>query len=74
MARTRSSPAGASDADAGDFAPRNRGAIAPAVASHDDLLTLGASLGLCAQGVDVIRVHDIPLHTTAYRGWSHLAG
>ena len=74
MARIRSSPAGASGADAGDFAPRNRGAIAPAVASHDDLLTLGASLGLCAQGVDVIRVHDVPLHTTAYRGWSHLAG
>ena len=39
----------------------------------DDLVTLGASLNLCAQGVDIIRVHDIPLHTTAYRGWSHLA-
>ena len=40
----------------------------------DDLATLGASLNLCAQGVDVIRVHDVPLHTSAYRGWSHLAG
>ena len=39
----------------------------------DDLVTLGASLNLCAQGVDIIRVHDIPLHTNAYRGWSHLA-
>ena len=40
----------------------------------NDLVTLGASLNLCAQGVDVIRVHDVPLHTTAWRGWSHLAG
>ena len=40
----------------------------------DDLATLGASLQLGAQGVDVIRVHDVPLHTSAYRGWSHLAG
>ena len=40
----------------------------------DDLVTLGASLNLCAQGVDIIRVHDVPLHATAYLGWSHLAG
>ena len=40
----------------------------------NDLVTLGASLHLCAQGVDVIRVHDVPLHASAYRGWSHLAG
>ena len=40
----------------------------------NDLVTLGASLNLCAQGVDVIRVHDVPLHASAYRGWSHLAG
>ena len=39
-----------------------------------DLVTLGASLNLCAQGVDVIRVHNVPFHTTAYRGWSHVAG
>ena len=42
--------------------------------SGDDLVTLGASLNLCAQGVDIIRVHDVPLHATAYRGWSHLTG
>ena len=42
--------------------------------AHKDLLTLGASLGLCAQGVDVIRVHNVPLHIAAYRGWSHVAG
>ena len=40
----------------------------------DDLITLGASLALCAQGVDVIRVHNVPLHVAAYRGWSHLEG
>ena len=42
--------------------------------SGDDPVTLGASLNLCAQGVDIIRVHDVPLHVTAYLGWSHLAG
>ena len=40
----------------------------------NDLITLGASLALCAQGVDVIRVHNVPLHVAAYRGWSHLKG
>ena len=39
-----------------------------------DLATLGASLHLCAQGVDIIRVHNVPLHATTWRGWSHLAG
>ena len=42
--------------------------------TDDDLATLGASLHLCAQGVDIIRVHNVPAHATAYRGWSHLAG
>lgn len=37
-----------------------------------DLFTIGASLNLCAQGVDVIRVHDVPAHVKAYRGWAHL--
>ena len=40
----------------------------------NDLVTLGASLHLCAQGVDIIRIHNVPLHATAWRGWSHLAG
>lgn len=40
---------------------------------HDkDLATIGASLKLCEQGVDFIRVHNIPDHLSAYRGWSHL--
>ncbi len=39
-----------------------------------DLATIGASMQLCQQGVDIIRVHNIADHTTAYRGWSHLNG
>lgn len=40
----------------------------------NDLATLGASLHLCAQGVDIIRVHNVPLHAATWRGWSHLVG
>lgn len=39
-----------------------------------DLATLGASLALCQQGVDVLRVHNVPLHAEAYRGWAHVRG
>jgi dihydropteroate synthase len=35
-----------------------------------DLATIGASLQLCRQGVDVLRVHDVELHAAAYRGWA----
>ena len=38
-----------------------------------DLATVGASLRLCQQGVDVLRVHNVPLHAAAYRGWAHAA-
>jgi 2-amino-4-hydroxy-6-hydroxymethyldihydropteridine diphosphokinase/dihydropteroate synthase len=37
-----------------------------------DLVTLGASLNLCAQGVEILRVHDVPAHIAAYRGWAQL--
>ena len=37
-----------------------------------DLATLGISLKLCELGVDILRVHNVPLHTAAFRGWSHL--
>jgi 2-amino-4-hydroxy-6-hydroxymethyldihydropteridine diphosphokinase/dihydropteroate synthase len=40
--------------------------------AEKDLATIGASLKLCEQGVDVIRVHNVPAHLAAYRGWSHL--
>jgi dihydropteroate synthase len=37
-----------------------------------DLETLGMSLALCQQGVEIIRVHDPVMHVRAYRGWSHV--
>jgi 2-amino-4-hydroxy-6-hydroxymethyldihydropteridine diphosphokinase/dihydropteroate synthase len=37
-----------------------------------DLFTVGASLQLCSQGVDILRVHNVAAHAAAYRGWSHL--
>ena len=36
-----------------------------------DLATIGASMALCERGVDIIRVHNVPDHVTAYRGWAH---
>ena len=39
-----------------------------------DQTTIGASMQLCRQGVDIIRVHNIAAHMAAYRGWSHLNG
>ena len=32
--------------------------------------TVGVSLDLCDQGVDIIRVHDVPLNMDAFRGWA----
>jgi 2-amino-4-hydroxy-6-hydroxymethyldihydropteridine diphosphokinase/dihydropteroate synthase len=46
--------------------------FAPQTDRLRDLTTIGASLNLIAQGVDVIRVHDVPAHATAYLGWAHL--
>jgi dihydropteroate synthase len=37
-----------------------------------DLFTIGASLQLCAAGVDVLRVHDVAAHAAAYRGFAHI--
>ena len=37
-----------------------------------DQATIGASMQLCQQGVDIIRVHNIKDHLAAYRAWSHL--
>ncbi len=36
-----------------------------------DMETLGLSLAMCEQGVDIIRVHDPLSHIRAYRAWSH---
>ena len=41
-------------------------------AGQRDLETLGISLGLCQQGVDMIRVHQPFIHQRAYRAWAHL--
>ncbi len=38
-----------------------------------DLITLGASLRLCEARSDILRVHNVPLHAAALRGWAHLA-
>ncbi|MEM7561479.1 MAG: dihydropteroate synthase [Pseudomonadota bacterium] len=37
-----------------------------------DAETLGLSMALCEQGVDIIRVHDAVSHVRAYRAWSHV--
>ena len=37
-----------------------------------DLESLGLSLWLTNQSVDVLRVHDVLSHTKAFRGWSHV--
>ncbi|HEX6996942.1 MAG TPA: dihydropteroate synthase [Gammaproteobacteria bacterium] len=46
--------------------------FAAADEAERDLTTIGASLNLCGQGVDILRVHDVAGHVAAYRGWSHL--
>lgn len=38
-----------------------------------DMITIGSAMQLCQQGVDIIRVHNIVDHISAYRGWAHLA-
>lgn len=47
--------------------------VTPADRNERDLFTIGASLKLCAAGVDVLRVHNVAAHAAAYRGWSHLS-
>lgn len=42
-------------------------------AEQRDLETLGISLSLCRQGVDVIRVHAPFIHMRAYLAWAHIA-
>ena len=38
-----------------------------------DMVTIGSSMQLCQQGTDIIRVHNIVDHISAYRGWAHLS-
>ena len=37
-----------------------------------DFETVGASLNLCEQGVDILRVHNVESHKRAYLSWLHL--
>jgi len=37
-----------------------------------DIETLGLSLAMCEQGVDIIRVHDPVSHIRAYRAWAQI--
>ena len=37
-----------------------------------DLVTIGSSMALCSQGVDILGVHNTADHIRAYRGWAHL--
>ena len=46
--------------------------FADAHSKDRDLETVGASMQLCHQSIDIIRVHNIPTHLAAYRAWSHL--
>jgi 2-amino-4-hydroxy-6-hydroxymethyldihydropteridine diphosphokinase/dihydropteroate synthase len=48
-------------------------AVAGADRAERDLFTLGAALALCAQGIEILRVHDVRAHAAAYRGWAHVA-
>jgi dihydropteroate synthase len=40
-------------------------------AAARDLLTIGASLELGRRGADILRVHNVPDHATAWRGFAH---
>ncbi len=40
--------------------------------SQRDLETLGISLALAEQGVDIIRIHHPMIHQRAYRAWCHV--
>ncbi len=46
------------------FAKRDSGRL--------DIETVGASLNMCAQKVDILRIHDVASHARAYLSWVHL--
>ncbi len=48
------------------------GSFAPVGKRERDLATAGASLNLVAQGVDILRVHNVPLNASAWLAWAHL--
>jgi len=50
-----------------------RGLTGSRPAAERDIETLGMSLALCAQGVDIIRVHSPRIHMRAHIAWAHIA-
>ena len=46
--------------------------FSPQEAGERDPETLGVSMNLIQQGVDVLRVHNPEIHIKAFRGWSHV--
>ena len=46
--------------------------FSPQEAKSRDIETLGISMNLIHQGVDVLRVHHPTIHIRAFRGWSHV--
>ncbi len=40
--------------------------------SQLDPETIGASLNMCAQSVDILRIHNVAAHVRAYLSWAHL--
>ncbi|MGI9310685.1 MAG: dihydropteroate synthase [bacterium] len=62
-------PAAAAIADATADAAET----APRPAPQRDLETLGVSLALCRQGVDILRVHSPFIHQRAALAWAHVA-
>jgi len=47
-------------------------ALAEAGTAARDLVTIGGSLKLCERGVEILRVHNVADHLTAWRGWAQL--
>jgi dihydropteroate synthase len=37
-----------------------------------DFVTIGSSMALGMRKVDILRVHNVPAHVAAYRGWAEL--
>ena len=48
--------------------------FSPQEANLRDMETLGVSMGLIKQGVDILRVHNPEIHIRGFRGWSHVRG
>jgi 2-amino-4-hydroxy-6-hydroxymethyldihydropteridine diphosphokinase/dihydropteroate synthase len=40
--------------------------------SDRDFVTIGSSMALGTRKVDILRVHNVPDHVAAYRGWAEL--